>query len=190
MSVNKAAFQGLPSWSEEVTWVELDSNLEISYLRSVLLSPPSRVPTYPSSQSASTRNAPIIDSTVTSSKPASQNYQTPIQPESTIKSFFAGLFASSVKVGDLATFENLVGSTKGRRFEYQPGQVLNIITLLDTGGQPQYIHLLPTINIYPTVTFVVHNLSKKLDETSAGGIQSNAVNSFLPHIIYPTPTWI
>ena len=49
-------------------------------------------------------------------------------------------------------------------FVYMPGKKLNIITLLDTGGQPQYIHLLPTINIHPTVNFVIHDLSKDLKD--------------------------
>ena len=44
------------------------------------------------------------------------------------------------------------------------GKVLNIIVLLDTGGQPEYIHLLPTVNIHPMVTFVVHDLSKSLED--------------------------
>ena len=47
-------------------------------------------------------------------------------------------------------------------FVYLPGRKLNIITILDTGGQPQYIHLLPTINIHPTINFVIHDLSKDL----------------------------
>lgn len=165
VSVKMAAFQGAPTQSE-VTWVELDSSLELSYLRSVLLSTPAKVSSHPPSPSTSRKaTSNPTQNTSSSSRPVdSQNYQTPIQHESTIKSFFAGLFASSVKVSDLATFENLVSSSKGGKFDYQPGQVLNIITLLDTGGQPEYIHLLPTINIFPTVTFVVHNLSKSLND--------------------------
>ena len=166
VSVKMAAFQGAPT--KEVTWVELDSSIELSYLRSVLLSRPSRPPSsHPSSPSTSRKATATSTAAAkaSSSIPVdSENYLTPIQQESTLKSFFAGLFASSVKVSDLATFENLVSSTRGRKFDYQPGQVLNIITLLDTGGQPEYIHLLPTINIYPTVTFVVHNLLKSLND--------------------------
>ena len=48
------------------------------------------------------------------------------------------------------------------QFVYMIGKKLNIITILDTGGQPQYIHLLPTINIHPTINFVIHDLSKDL----------------------------
>ena len=50
------------------------------------------------------------------------------------------------------------------QFVYMPGKKLNIITILDTGGLPQYIHLLPTINIHPTVNFVIHDLSKDLSD--------------------------
>ena len=163
VSVKMAAFQGAPT--KKVAWVELDSSLELGYLRSVLLSPPSKALSHPPSPSTARRaNANLTENTSSSRPAESQGYQTPIQPESTLKSFFAGLFASSVKVSDLATFENLVSSSTGKKFEYQPGQVLNIITLLDTGGQPEYIHLLPTINIYPTVTFVVHNLAKNITD--------------------------
>ena len=42
--------------------------------------------------------------------------------------------------------------------------MVKLVTVVDTGGQPEYIHLLPTINSYPTVTFIVHDLNEKLDE--------------------------
>ena len=42
--------------------------------------------------------------------------------------------------------------------------MLKLVTVVDTGGQPEYIHLLPAINSYPTVTFLVHDLTKKLDD--------------------------
>ena len=38
------------------------------------------------------------------------------------------------------------------------------ITVVDTGGQPEYIHLLPALNSYPTITFIVHDLTKKLHD--------------------------
>ena len=43
-------------------------------------------------------------------------------------------------------------------------EAVKLITVVDTGGQPEYIHLLPAINSYPTVTFLVHDLTKKLDD--------------------------
>ena len=41
---------------------------------------------------------------------------------------------------------------------------IKLVTVVDTGGQPEYIHLLPAINSYPTVTFIVHDLNEKLHE--------------------------
>ena len=61
-------------------------------------------------------------------------------------------------------FNNIIDVTDSKPTTHQPGEVLNIITLLDTGGQPEYIYLLPTFNIYPAVTFVVHDLSKSLSD--------------------------
>ena len=42
--------------------------------------------------------------------------------------------------------------------------MVKLITVVDTGGQPEYLHLLPAINSYPTFTFIVHDLTKKLDD--------------------------
>ena len=41
---------------------------------------------------------------------------------------------------------------------------LKFITVFDTGGQPEYVSLLPAINCMPTVNFVVHDLTKKLED--------------------------
>ena len=60
--------------------------------------------------------------------------------------------------------ENSIRSTVFDHHLHNSGEVLNIITLLDTGGQPEYIHLLPTVNVHPMITFVVHDLSKPLED--------------------------
>ena len=44
------------------------------------------------------------------------------------------------------------------------GETVKLITVLDTGGQPDYIMLLPAINSMPTINFVVHDLTKNLDD--------------------------
>ena len=41
---------------------------------------------------------------------------------------------------------------------------VKLVTVVDSGGQPEYIHLLPAINSYPTVTFIIHDLNENLDE--------------------------
>ena len=102
----------------------------------------------------------------TSSKPTesrtANQYIVPPQKFS-IKHWFTKHLVNSVKGSSLSKFDNIINLLPyPKAVAHQPGEVLNIITLLDTGGQPEYIHLLPTINIYPTVTFVVHDLSKSL----------------------------
>ena len=47
---------------------------------------------------------------------------------------------------------------------FKIGQTVQLITVLDTGGQPEYVMLLPAINSMPTINFVVHDLTKKLDD--------------------------
>ena len=41
---------------------------------------------------------------------------------------------------------------------------IKMITVLDSGGQPEYVSLLPAINSMPTINFVVHDLTKNLED--------------------------
>ena len=43
------------------------------------------------------------------------------------------------------------------------GEVWNIINFLDTGGQPEFVNILPAISSSVGLTFIVFDLSKKLD---------------------------
>ena len=49
-------------------------------------------------------------------------------------------------------------------FTINKNEAVKLITVIDTGGQPEYIHILPTINNCPTVNFVVHDMTKRLDD--------------------------
>ena len=44
------------------------------------------------------------------------------------------------------------------------GKTVKLITIIDTGGQPGYIHLLPAIVNRPTINFIVHDMTKDLDD--------------------------
>ena len=101
--------------------------------------------------------------------------------------WFSGHFISPIKDSNLTTVDNLLTlkSFHSCTPSYQPGGVLNIITLLDTGGQPEYIHLLPTINVNPTITFFVHNLSKGLDDQVLVEYSRHGKHVFTPyHLSY------
>ena len=152
VSFKKAVLHGSTS-DHEVTWTEFNLELEISCLHSLLL--PATLTT-PENPSVATETLPSQNFTegVHPSKPtvSTDEYLSPKQQQSAIKQWFTGLFVSPVNSSSLSTFDNIIDSESPKHNTYQPGEVLNIITLLDTGGQPEYIHLLPTINIYPTVT--------------------------------------
>ena len=186
VSVKKAVLHGSTS---EVTWTELDSELEISHLQSVLLPKPL---TTPSESPPATESQPAQFPTkkvAPLSEPiaAINQYKSPKPQQSAIKQFFTGLFISSVKDSNLSSFDSIVDATvtESNPIAYQPGEVLNIITLLDTGGQPEYIHLLPTINIYPTVTFVIHDLSKSLNDQVLVEYSQHGKHVFTPyHLSY------
>ena len=46
----------------------------------------------------------------------------------------------------------------------QFGDVLDVINFLDTGGQPEFVNILPAVSSSTTLTFIVFNLSKSLDD--------------------------
>ena len=43
-----------------------------------------------------------------------------------------------------------------------PGKIWDILTFVDTGGQPQFINMLPVVNSFAMITFIVHDMSKGL----------------------------
>ena len=90
----------------------------------------------------------------------------------------------SINSEKLSSFKRILQDSlisNSDQFVYMPGKKLNIITILDTGGQPQYIHLLPTINIHPTVNFVIHDLSKDLSDQIQVEYNKNGKRVVVPY---------
>ena len=166
---------------DDIAWFELDSELMICYLKSILFQ------TYPgeksSVSSSQATEAVPSGSTKASIKPLSK---TPKQ-QSSLLNWFTGLFTASNKHSSSTTVDNILYSNSFHSGipSYQPGRVLNIITFLDTGGLSEYINLLPTISIAPKVTFVVHNLSKNLDDQVLVKYSQHDKHMFIPyHLSY------
>ena len=180
VSVKKAFAVGSnKSCDQSVVWLEVDDNSQINHLRVILLSLDSsslpKVEISSEQKSQSQKQLPHLSEV---SNPS--NDQSLARQESLLKQQFVthntssvtkrvtGWFQGSVKSEKMTCFSELVqsniDSSATEQYILPTGEVLNIITLLDTGGQPEYIHLLPTINIYPMVNFVVHDLSKNLDD--------------------------
>ena len=66
-----------------------------------------------------------------------------------------------------------------------PDKVWDILTFMDTGGQPQYISMLPAINSFAMITFIVHKMTggrKSLDDKFTVRHGDNEGNdSFTPY---------
>ena len=190
VSVQLATFHG--SSDDKVEWIDLDSNLELSYLQSVLLPHRTVQPKTTASGAAVATVSKHVNEdspdSVTIPKPVKSipvsHYTPPVQQFS-IKHWLTNRLASSVKGSSLSTFESIIVSPNQNAVTHRPGEALNILTLLDTGGQPEYIHLLPTINIYPTVTFVIHDLSKSLSDQVLVEYSQHGKHVFTPyHLSY------
>ena len=49
--------------------------------------------------------------------------------------------------------------TREKKIEKKsPDEVWNILTFMDTGGQPQFISMLPAVNSFAMITFIVHKM--------------------------------
>ena len=53
-----------------------------------------------------------------------------------------------------------VNSEAVKKVKKPPGKVLDILTFLDTGGQPQFISMLPAVNGFAMITFIIHKMEK------------------------------
>jgi len=62
---------------------------------------------------------------------------------------------------DLAA-KNLSGGKNLPNGPLDKDEILNTLTFLDTGGQPQFINMLPAVNSCAMVTFIVHNMKNSL----------------------------
>ena len=174
VSVRKAVVVGSSKHdNQNVVWLEMNNDSVISHLREILLSLySSRTLISDRPNIATKRNEPN-DRTITN---ISGSKGTNVEESSVIKPYViiqkpsvvhrvSGLFKTSVKSEKMTSFDSLVPNKfESFNFSFYHEDVLNNIILLDTGGQPEYIHLLPTINIHPMINFVVHNLSKSLEE--------------------------
>ena len=184
VSIKKTVLHGSTS---EVTWTEFDSELEIGHLHSILLPKPLTTPVKPPPTTKAQPSQILMEKVDPALKPVATINQhiSPKPQQSAIAQWFTGLFVSSVKDSNLSTFDNIIHATLPKSIMLQPGEILNIITLLDTGGQPEYIHLLPTINIYPTVTFVIHDISKSLSDQVLVEYSQHGKHVFTPyHLSY------
>ena len=71
---------------------------------------------------------------------------------------------TTLKNRDLTSSKGVKGEKMSKKSRSK--DVWNILTFMDTGGQPQFISMLPAVNSYAMITFIVHKMKKDgLDET-------------------------
>jgi len=199
VSLRKAAFHKHASNDQKVVWAEMDPSLEMKHLHTVLLTKnprfkrSSRMHNNQAHKNADTKESKGNVTNEAQSDERQQLFtvhltQKQVSKAAVAKQWFDGILTKSIKVKNLSIFDSIVTSIEpsgDSATTHQPGDVLNIVTLLDTGGQPQYIHLLPTVNIYPTVNFVIHNLSKDLNDQVLVEYSQHGKHTFQPyHLSY------
>ena len=178
--------------SEETVWLEMDKDAQITHLRQVLLpssiSEQKKIQKHCAPQEAD-HNKPQASDDSQVSTDVRQKYEIK-EAQSSVTKWFGRFFNTPVQSEKLASFAALVKNSDFSIQEsdtvsitHHPGQVLNIMTILDTGGQPEYIHLLPTVNINPMITFIVHNLSRSLEDQVLVEYSEHGKHIFEPYIL-------
>ena len=185
--------------NHNVVWLEMDDDSQMSHLRQILLSLDlsSLQKTQMIREQKMSSPTPLPQPITTVSTNSTATVERQVQKVSVKKQYVTkerrsiphrvtGLLQDSVKSEKMATFDCLVQNSMESNslfkhdFKYDR-EVLNIITLLDTGGQPEFIHLLPTVNIHPMVNFVVHDLSRSLEDQVLVEFSEHGKHVFEPY---------
>ena len=149
----------------EVEFTKMSINEEILQLESYLPKEYT-VPHQKSSLQAPTQDKPSTDN-------LSKKYTT----------FTAPLQKTSAHNSKLA-LASVAGTEK--LDDKQVGAVWNILTFMDTGGQPQFISMLPAVNSFAMITFIIHKMKtggqdalKKIIDVQYGNEKGEI--SYKPH---------
>ena len=90
--------------------------------------------------------------------------------------------------GDVALTdtEKRVSSSKPlpETMEIDKNKAIRLITVIDSGGQPEYINMLPAINNCPTINFIVLDLTKDLDDLVMVQYKSKHNENFTDYVLH------
>ena len=202
VSVKQAVVVGSNQCDDHnVVWLEMDDDSQMSHLRQILLSLDvsslQKTQIVKEQKKTSESPSPLTQPKTTTSTSTTAISDNKAQKACIKKQYvthqtisvtqrFTRLLQGSVKSEKMASFDCLVQnsmeSNSGFKHDFTYNRdILNIITLLDTGGQPEYIHLLPTVNIHPMVNFVVHDLSKSLEDQVLVEFSEHGKHVFEPY---------
>ena len=84
----------------------------------------------------------------------------------------------------LCGVENQMASETSSSTELITGDEMNVFTFMDTGGQPQFISMIPAVNSSAMVTFIVHDLQNSLnDKVTVIHGDKDGKQTFIPYTI-------
>ena len=166
--------------TEGLQWVNLDYDSMISYLnmylRNLKFSPSSVTATSFQLEEVDLHeeiyNPEILSLSSTSASPLTDIIPNATRSESVIKKNVAktNLAAVDIAKADSSNTPLL-------------GEVWDIINFLDTGGQPEFVNILPAVSSSIALTFIVFNLSKSLDSLVHVQHNVNGDPSFEPYYL-------
>ena len=158
--------------SEGLQWVELDYDSMINYLN---------------------KHLHTLNFSLSSSSTATTTPTHPIKKIfHLLKLFRKSTTASSLKenISNTAKSEGEIKRKKETEIDIAKadssntpslGDVWDVINFLDTGGQPEFVNILPAVSSSIALTFIVFNLSKNLDDLVCVEHNVNGDPSFKPY---------
>ena len=146
MVSEKASFKG-------TEWIELDPTEELLQLKLRMHHKLSSTQTAPQAVDSNSHFTETVLQTKQEEKSENQNGDLLITPELPQQERI------SVRTTENTETEKRLSAKFPNLNDYQnPSEIWDILTLLDTGGQPQFINMLPAVNSSATITFVVLNM--------------------------------
>ena len=78
----------------------------------------------------------------------------------------------------------LTSDTLPKSLVINKNESVKFITVIDSGGQPEYVHMLPAINNSPTINIVVLDMTKNLDDPVIVQYKSKHNKNFTEYLLH------
>ena len=162
--------------AEGLQWIDLDYDSMISHLNKHLYSLK-----FPSPQATSAPEESVpneMDKKIDNSQIPSQH----VSPTSSLRNEYTIKTTKVVEV-DIAKVDEVAIDIAKADSSNAPslGDVWDIINFLDTGGQPEFVNILPAVSSSIALTFIVFNLSDGLDSFVHVKHNAHGEPSFVPY---------
>ena len=163
---------------KEVTWLKLDPKNQIPHFKTLLKSHVFHQPSIKSGQEILLEDTFTLDvSNQDMSHYALGSLEDPIIMEDDDDDNDGNEFNGVQK-------KILLSKPLPKTLVIDKDKAVKFITVIDSGGQPEYIHMLPAINNSPTINFVVLDMTKHLDDPVIVQYESKHNKSFADYPLH------